>query len=172
MDLSRSSRGRMLLLGVVALVAVAIAVPALAQNASETDAPSASNEGDRPRDERFVEACSAFAAALAEELDLPVDRVDDALTAVRERLQQERSDDHRAALEERLDAAVADGELTREQATRSSRPCATWCWSTTTRACDPSACCHAPRRSNHRRHRGGRCSRACRSRRPTSRVVR
>lgn len=79
MDLSRSSRGRMLLLGVVALVAVAIAVPALAQNASETDAPSASNEGDRPRDERFVEACSAFAAALAEELDLPVDRVDDAL---------------------------------------------------------------------------------------------
>lgn len=117
MDLFRTSRGRMLLLGVVALVAVAITVPALAQNATETDAPGAlSAEGDLPRAERFAEARSAFVEALAEELDLPVDRVDDALTAVRGRLHQERRDDRRAALEERLDAAVADGELTREQA--------------------------------------------------------
>ena len=117
MDLFRTSRGRVLLLGVVALVAVAIAVPALAQNVSETDAPDRSSpEDDLPGDERFAEARSAFVAALAEELDLPVDRVDDALTAVRERLHEERRDDRRAALEERLDAAVGDRELTREQA--------------------------------------------------------
>jgi hypothetical protein len=49
MDLFKTSRGRMLLLGVVALVAVAIAVPALAQNASETDAPDRStNASLRP----------------------------------------------------------------------------------------------------------------------------
>lgn len=114
MELFRRTRGRVLLLGLVALVVAAFAVPALAQSASE-DAPSeATSEegGDGP----FAAARTAFAEALAEELDLPVDRVTDALTAVRERLMEERQDQHRAALEERLDEAVADRELTREQA--------------------------------------------------------
>jgi hypothetical protein len=117
MDLLRRSRGRVLLLAVIALAAAAIAVPALAQNASESDAPGASStEWDAPHGERFADAHAAFAEALAEELDLPDARIDEALTAVRERLTEEWRDERRAALEERLDDAAADGALTQEQA--------------------------------------------------------
>lgn len=114
MELFRRTRGRMLLLGLVALVVAAFAVPALAQSASE-DAPSEATSDDGSGGP-FAEARTAFAEALAEELDLPVDRVTDALTAVRERLMQERQEQHRSAVEERLDEAVEAGELTREQA--------------------------------------------------------
>ena len=116
MHLLRRPRGRLLLLGLIALVAVAIAVPALAREASESDAPAESSTDDDPPGERFGDARAAFAAALADELDLPVDRVEDALTAVRERLVEERRDERRAMLEQRLDDAVADGALTQEQA--------------------------------------------------------
>jgi hypothetical protein len=117
MELFRRARGRLLVLGAVALVAAAIAVPAFAQNASESETPDDAATAEAvPGEERFADARDAFAEALAAELDLPVDRVNEALTAVREQLMEQRHDDMRAALEDRLDEAVAAGSLTREQA--------------------------------------------------------
>lgn len=117
MDLRAAPRRRLLVLAAAAVVVAAFAVPALAQNDAATATPDdAATADDAPHDGRFAEARTAFAEALADELDLPVARVDEALTAVRGQLAEQHRDDRRAALEERLDAAVADGTLTREQA--------------------------------------------------------
>ncbi len=108
-------RRRWLLLGLAVLLVAAFAVPALAQGPEDDVEPSATtgeDAGDTPRDELRA----SFAEALAAELDLPTGRVEEALTAVREQLLSERQDRHRELLRERLDEAVADGDLTREQA--------------------------------------------------------
>lgn len=109
---------RLLLLGVVGLLAAALAVPAFARNADDTGTPDA---GEPPSvetewEDRVETMRSAFVEALAEELDLPVERVDEALTAVREQMVEQHRERRLEGLQERLDAAVAAGELTQEQA--------------------------------------------------------
>lgn len=119
--ITRSGR-RLLLFGVVGLLAAALAVPAFAQGADETGNPSADEtpsveaEKQAEAEGRFGAVRTAFVEALAEELDLPVERVDEALTAVREQMVEEHRERRLEGLQERLDAAVAAGELTREQA--------------------------------------------------------
>ena len=94
----------------LAALAAGAAVPAaFAQDA--TEAPT-----ETTHEERHAAAQEGFAAALAEELGIGVDRVTTALETVRTAMAEERQAEHLAALEERLDAAVEDGSLTREQA--------------------------------------------------------
>lgn len=89
------------LLGLAGLVAAVVAVPALAQDPTEEQAPE--TEPD-------------FAARLATELDLPAERVRAAVDKVETELRAERDEHRRAKLTERLDAAVESGRLTREEA--------------------------------------------------------
>lgn len=88
----------------------AAALPALAQDGSAADEATAAVTDWR--EERHA----AFVAALADELELPADEVEEAVAAVRDRLREERQADRQAALEERLAAAVDAGDLTQEQA--------------------------------------------------------
>jgi hypothetical protein len=67
-------------------------------------------------DERRQDRQAAFAAALAEELDLDVDRVAEAIATVREAMRAERQAARQVRFEQRLADAVAAGDLTREQA--------------------------------------------------------
>lgn len=107
------SKRRLLVLGAAGVLAAAFAVPALAQSASdETSAPS---DEAAPSD-RFADHRADFAEALAAELDLPVDQVTEALVTVHEQLHQQRMDERQAAIQQRLDEAVANGQLTQEQA--------------------------------------------------------
>lgn len=87
------------------------AIPALAQDATATE-EAASETPEERRAERTTE----LAAALAEELGLDTETVAAALETVRTELAEQRQAEMRAALQERLDAAVADGSLTQEQA--------------------------------------------------------
>ncbi|TKV26839.1 hypothetical protein FDK12_12785 [Arthrobacter sp. NamB2] len=83
--------------------AVADALPALRDEArSDEEAGGTLDRKDRPD----------VAASLAEALGLDEPTVQTALDDLRTERQEERS----AALQERLDAAVADGSLTQEQA--------------------------------------------------------
>jgi Spy/CpxP family protein refolding chaperone len=103
---------RLLVLGVVGtLVLGALALPALAQNATETPSEITPSPGPFKEDRQ-----SAFVEALAEELNLPVDQVTDAVTAAHEKLAEQWRDERVAALQQRLDEAVAAGKLTQEQA--------------------------------------------------------
>lgn len=112
---------RLVLLSVAAMVAIALAVPALAQ--SDESSPDASAgataKSDGATDDyegRHAERRAAFVEELATELDLPTEQVDTALTAVREQLAAEHRADVTERMIERLDAAVADGALSQEQA--------------------------------------------------------
>ena len=96
----------LLALAIAGAVGVGALVPALAQEATE-DPTDASTESTHRDD---------FAAALAEELGLPEERVVEALEAVRDEMFAEVRAAHRSEYEERLAAAVADGALTQEQA--------------------------------------------------------
>lgn len=96
-------------IGVAGALALA-SVPALAQDATET--PDVPSEVEAFRDARHAE----FAAALADELGLPVEEVEAALESVRADLQAARQEERLAALQERLDEAVAAGDLTQEEA--------------------------------------------------------
>jgi hypothetical protein len=107
-------------LGVTAAIAFA-AVPAFAQDATQSPTEqTAPAEGAAPdeaaRDARMAERQTAFAEALAAELDLPVDQVTDAVTKVGEQLRAEHDSERQAALQDRLDEAVTNGDLTQEQA--------------------------------------------------------
>lgn len=88
-------------------------LPALAQD--DTTSEESAEDGT-PREEARAAREAAFAEALADELGIEQDRVEDALAAVRERLRAEWEEQARAALEERLAQAVEDGDLTQEQA--------------------------------------------------------
>ena len=101
------------LAGVLTAGALATSLsPALAQTATET--PGETQE--QTKAERHEERRAAYAAALAEELDLPVERVRAAIDKVDEQMRAEAKARHLAELKTRLDAAVADGKLTQEQA--------------------------------------------------------
>lgn len=90
------------------LVAGAV-FPATAQDDPPT--PQEESNGHANRDAH----ADAFAAALAEELGIDRARVDEALGNVRADLRERIRERRLTALEERLDAAVEEGDLTQEQ---------------------------------------------------------
>ena len=98
----------------ITALAVGAAMPAaFAQDATEQ---SSDDSSATTPEERHAQARDEFAAALADELGLEVERVSAAIEEVETAMADERRAQHLQALEERLDAAVADGSLTREQA--------------------------------------------------------
>lgn len=112
-------------IGMAATAAIAVlllgstAMSAFAQDTDEVEpAPAAAGEGDHTTrfEQRREEHEAAFSAALAEELDLPVEQVRAAVAKVHDEMRAEREAERKAAFKARLDAAVADGTLTREQA--------------------------------------------------------
>jgi hypothetical protein len=115
MRFTQGPRRRWLLLGLAVLLVAAFAVPALAQSSEDATDPSETTDQDTG-DTRYDELQADFAEALAAELNLPTERVEDALANVREQFLSERREHHRERLQERLDEAVAAGALTQEQA--------------------------------------------------------
>ncbi len=112
MRLTNKMRRSLVALGAAGLLTASIAGPVLAMDSTETE-----TETETPaHEERFAERQAAFAKALAEELGLPEEQVQEALTTVREDLAEQWRAERQAAAKERLDAAVASGELTEEQA--------------------------------------------------------
>jgi hypothetical protein len=94
-----------------AVLALGIAVPTIALAEEPNPSPSAAITvpGVAQHQDRMAEL-------LAAELDLPKDEVAAALEKVRTQLHGEAREERHAALEERLNAAVEEGTLTREQA--------------------------------------------------------
>jgi hypothetical protein len=116
MRFSDKTTRRLVVLGAIGALAVgALAWPALAQDPSEESSQTPSDELPE-LEERFTQRQSAFAEALAEELDLPVDQVTEAIEAVNEKLAAQWREERTARLQERLDEAVEEGDLTQEQA--------------------------------------------------------
>jgi len=104
-----------------AVLGLAVAVPAVAfaQDPSpspSSSAPSTSAPNDPGRAERQAERRDRLAEALAQELGVDKAKVAAALDKVDEQMRTEARAERQAALKERLDAAVADGKLTQEQA--------------------------------------------------------
>ncbi|MBF9128135.1 hypothetical protein I0C86_03875 [Plantactinospora sp. S1510] len=132
---SRPSRKR-ILGGLVAagVLTVGIAAPAVAfaeDGTSPKPSPSTSSDsGAAPhgQDKRALDRRDKLAEELATELGVPQDKVEAALAKIRQQHQAERKDrgqdkpdgksnaDREAWLKTRLDKAVSDGKLTREQA--------------------------------------------------------
>lgn len=112
----RITRTGMAATAITTVLAVGVAVPALAQDAGAETGDTATENRFEDRAERFAEKQEAFAAALAAELGLDTATVEAALESVAEQMATERQAERQAAIEERLDAAVEDGSLTREQA--------------------------------------------------------
>ena len=97
--------------GALSLAAIPLA---LAQDATESTTESATEESTHEEERAAWEL--AYATRLAELLGLDVATVQEAVATVRAEQQAEREAEHLAALETRLDEAVAAGELTQEQA--------------------------------------------------------
>ncbi len=116
------SRRMMAGLAAVPVLVLGAAIPAAAQDAGEQTTAEESTEATPEestaptRAERFAQHNQELAAALAEELGLETEAVAAALETVQAELAEQRAAERRAALEERLAAAVADGSLTQEQA--------------------------------------------------------
>jgi hypothetical protein len=105
-------------LGAVAVLAVGLLaagaiLPAFAQAPAPEDTAPPTAEA---REARHNAMRTAFAERLAAELDLPADRVQEAIETVTDELRAEHREARLAALDARLDQAVADGRLTQEQA--------------------------------------------------------
>ncbi|MBE1492569.1 hypothetical protein [Plantactinospora soyae] len=114
------------------VLTVGIAAPAVAfaeDGATPAPSPSASSDpGTTPQgqDQRAADRRGKLAEQLATELGVPQDKVEAALTKITQQRQAERKDqgspdgksgaDREAWLKTRLDKAVSDGKLTREQA--------------------------------------------------------
>lgn len=100
----------------VAIVGTAVAVPALAQSDTSDTTEEADPGTTDPHEAHHEARRAAFAEALAEELDLPVDEVLAAVDAVHDDLHAARAEAVDAALERRLTDAVEAGDLTEQQA--------------------------------------------------------
>lgn len=120
------------------VLTVGLAVPAVA-SADPSPSPSSGAHAEADRDGRPLlrhqkfrgEHAEKLAEALAEKLGVPREKVEDALRKIAEKRRAElpkrtkrsagpgvaeRKAERRAALSDRLDAAVEEGKLTREQA--------------------------------------------------------
>jgi ABC-type phosphate/phosphonate transport system substrate-binding protein len=104
--------------GVLAAAALTmgVVVPALAQSGAPADPETTAEAPASDRAERRAAHQEAFAAALAEELGLPVDEVTAAIEKVAEQHRAEMQATRDERFQDRLDAAVEAGELTQEQA--------------------------------------------------------
>ncbi|AVT39515.1 hypothetical protein [Plantactinospora sp. BB1] len=119
------------------VLTVGLAAPAVAFAEDATPAPTPSTSAERDQtapghDKRLAEQRGRLAEQLAEELGVPQERVEAALAKIKEQHRAEWKDraeqrgkgrpdarskaDRQAMLKERLDQAVSDGKLTREQA--------------------------------------------------------
>jgi hypothetical protein len=103
-------------IGASGALAAVFVLPAVADSATPADTAVTTQDDGDERDWGRGARHEAFVAALAEELDLDPEQVEAAVDAAHERLRDEFRAERLATLEERLDAAVADGRLTREQA--------------------------------------------------------
>ncbi|MEV0606479.1 hypothetical protein AB0I61_08945 [Polymorphospora rubra] len=112
-------------LGAAGVLALAVAVPTVALAEDPTPAPSVSTSGapssDTPsrteqHEERRTERNRQLAEGLAAELGVDVDKVTAALEKVQGDLETDARQERQGKLKERLDAAVEEGKLTREQA--------------------------------------------------------
>ena len=120
------SRKAVLIGSGAAVLAVGIAVPAVASatDPSGSPTPSASasaSASDREqkqadRDQQQADRRDKLAEGLAAELGVSKDRVLAALEKVEAQLRADARTEHLAGLKERLDAAVTEGKITREQA--------------------------------------------------------
>lgn len=107
-------------LTVAALGLAAVLPAAIAQDsdtASDTQAPAPGAEAATTGPAaRHGELKAQFVAVLADELGMDTESVSEALTRTRERIAEQVGAQRRAAIEERLEAAVDEGTLTEEQA--------------------------------------------------------
>lgn len=105
-------------LGAAGVLALGAGVPALAASSDSTPSPSATVDDQLREDfeERRAAAEKDFAQRLADELGVGADKVASALEKVRGEMQAERQAEHLSSIEDRLDQAVEDGNLTRAQA--------------------------------------------------------
>lgn len=101
--------------GIAGVLAAGATLPAIAQDSPTDSTTEDTGSEERTREERHAERQRAFSEALAAELGIDVDTVEDALATVKEQMRAEREADRLARLQERLDAAVEGGELTQEQ---------------------------------------------------------
>jgi hypothetical protein len=102
-----------------AVIGLGIAVPAVAFAQDPSPSPSSSpsaGSGDVDREQRDAERRDRIAELLASELGIDKAKVAEALTKVEEQMRSDMKAERQAALSERLDAAVAEGKLTREEA--------------------------------------------------------
>lgn len=99
---------------VIAIGGLGWGIPALADDASTDSALAA--DGKIGGEEKMAERRTELAERLAAELDLDVADVEAALTKVSEELRTEHDAERLAQMKERLDEAVEEGRLTREQA--------------------------------------------------------
>ncbi|MBD8869477.1 hypothetical protein [Nocardioides donggukensis] len=97
---------------VAAGAALALGVPTLASADDESQGAPSAVEAE----ERHTEMRTELAERLADELGLDAEEVDAALEKVTGELREEHAAERLAALEERLDAAVEEGRITREEA--------------------------------------------------------
>jgi len=116
-----TTKSRLAAMGVAGLLTagslLSVLNPAIAQDGNQTPSDASPfGEQREQREQRRAEHEAEFAAALADELDLPTEQVAEAIETVRERMREEHKAERLAHLKQRLDAAVADGTLTQEQA--------------------------------------------------------
>ncbi len=111
------SRKALLIGSGVAALALGIAVPAVASATDPSGSPSPSASAEAPdRDQKRTDRRDKLAEGLAAELGVSKERVLAALEKVEGQLEADARTQHLAGLKERLDAAVSEGKLTREQA--------------------------------------------------------
>jgi len=101
--------------GIAGVLAAGATIPAIAQD-TPSDEATARSEEQTTREERRAERERAFAEALADELGLDADTVEEAIATVKDELRAEHEAARLDQLRTRLDEAVAAGELTQEQA--------------------------------------------------------
>jgi len=108
------------LAGAAGLLSLALAGPGIALADPSDPAPAGSAAAAAPtkpdHEAKQAERRDKLAEALAKELGLDKEKVRAALDKVEEQAQSEAKAQRIAQLKTRLDAAVADGKLTREQA--------------------------------------------------------
>jgi hypothetical protein len=99
-----------------AVLGLGIAIPGLAFAQDPAPSATSSPSADDTREQHQAERRDRLAELLANELGISKEDVVAALEAAETQLRSEMRDDRQAALKERLDAAVAEGTLTQEQA--------------------------------------------------------
>lgn len=95
-----------------ALAAAALIMPGISVAQNDEATEESTDEAVQDREAVHAERHHGFVDALAEELGITPEALEDALENVRAEMHEERL----AALRERLDQRVADGDLTQERA--------------------------------------------------------